>query len=231
MDEQHSSPRIFDTRGTLAQDVEAHLEKMIIEGQLEPDERLVPEVLAKQFGLSKSPVREALTRLQKEGLVRSQPRIGFFVAQIDLADIEDIYPIRASLNGLLVKTLIERGYGDDFIPDLENILAEMEAKCEADDVAAYFDLNVRFYKFMQSSCHNHHLTGLINQLGKMVLRFRYLSLSQPGHCRRSLLNHQSLVASLKKRDVAAATKMVQVIIDNALDVLRDYFREKEPRDV
>lgn len=216
----------FSTHRTLAQEVEAYLGQMIIEGQLEPGVRLIPEELAKELKVSKSPVREAITLLEKEELVVRQARLGFFVADIDLRDIEEIYPIRATLNSLMVKFILEAGYSDQFIPTLKDIVRKKKELCDQNDIPAFFAQNVRFYEFLKESCPNKHLCNLINQLGRKVLRFRYIVHSQPGHSRRTTLLHEEFVAALEKRDVEASMAITERIIFLGLSVLRDYFNSR-----
>lgn len=212
---------------SLSQTVVRYLEREIIEGRLEPGFRLVPEELARRFNVSKSPVREALFSLEKDGLVTGRPRIGFFVADIKLEDIEEIYPIRASLNALMLKTIVEKGYGSDFIPRVEEILQKMERKAQEDDINGYFYLNVQLYDFLMERCPNKRLRMILNQLGKQVLRFRFMTMSQPGHLKVSLKRHMRLLKALQRRDIAATVSIAEEIIYGALEVLRETFSERK----
>ncbi|MEW6266374.1 MAG: GntR family transcriptional regulator [Thermodesulfobacteriota bacterium] len=224
---QNNHPEVppFKEPETLARTVARYLEKEIIEGRLRAGLRLVPEELAKRFRISKMPVRDALMSLQKDGLVTNRPRIGFFVADINLADIEEIYPLRAALNALAVKIILEQGYDHDFLTDLEAVLENMAACVQSGDINEYFYLNVRFYEYLLEHCPNRRLNLFINQLGKQTLRFRFMSMSQPGHIQNSLRSHRRLFQALRERDVEAAQKAAQEIIYQALAVLRQYLGE------
>ncbi len=226
MQEKQRENKAFEIPQSLSQTVARYLEKEIIEGGLKPSFRIVPEELAKRFKVSKSPIREALLSLEKDGLVTSKPRIGFFVTDIRLEDIENIYPIRAFLNALMFKTIIEKGYDFDFLPHLEKILHKMESRVRENDINGYFYLNVDLYDFFLNRCPNPRLRMILNQFGKQVHRFRFMTMSQPGHIKASLERHKRLFKALKDRDFKAATMIAEEIIFGALDVLQETFREK-----
>jgi len=196
------------------------LEKEIIEGRFESGVRLIPEELANRLSVSKSPVREALLYLEREGLVTNKPRIGFFVANIKIDDIEEIYPIRASLNALTIRIIIEKGYESDFIPLLEAILSKMEDRVREGDINGFFYLNIQLYDFLLSRCPNDRLTEMLNQLGKQVLRFRRLGMTIPGRIESSLERHKKLVEAIKNMDVLSSTRIAKEIIYGGLEALR-----------
>ena len=97
----------FNVPELLSKLTERYLEAEIVEGRLPAGTRLNPEEIAKRLNVSKSPVREAMILLQREGLVKRKPRSIFVVSEINLTDLREIYPIRASLNALAVKTILQ----------------------------------------------------------------------------------------------------------------------------
>lgn len=216
----------FSDVKTLAQEIESYLGKLIIEGQIQPGVRLIPEELAKEFNVSKSPVREAIAMLEKEELVVRKSRMGFYVADILLKDIEEIYPIRASLNSLMVKSILEEGYDGNFIPTLKDIIAKKKKLAAKGDTSTFFEQNVLFYEFLKESCPNKHLCRIINLLGRKVLRFRYLVHSQPGHSQRTIVFHEKFVTALEKHDIEASRSIAEQIILNGLNVLRELFKKQ-----
>ena len=212
----------FKVPESLTQTVYHYLQNEIIEGRLEEGKHLVPQELGRQLGVSKSPVREALCLLEMEELVKSKPRTGFFVADIHFEDIEEIYPIRAALNSLLMKTIIENGYSTDFIPYLQEIVMNMDKAVTEKNIEAYFHHNVQFYRYILSCCTNTRLKMMVKQLGNKVLRFRFLSMSQPGQAQKSLQQHHLLLKALQNRDVEGTRQVCEQIIERALGVLREY---------
>lgn len=218
----------FTVPESLAQMAERYLEAEIIEGRLAAGTRLNPEEIARQLNISKSPVREAMILLQREGLVTGKPRSVFIVSEIDLADIEEIYPIRASLNGLVVKSVMRSAAAAAIVASLGKCLEKMKPVVEAGDSLEYFHLSVDFYNLLVAACPNRRLSSMWNQLSKQVLRFRFLVMSQPGHIKRSFKDHRALLAAMRGKDVEAAMRCAEDIIYSSLEVLVDVLgKEKQ----
>ena len=96
----------------------------------------------------------------------------------------------------------------------------MEQAVRKNDIQGYFYLNVGLYDFFFKCCPNDRLRNMANQFGKQILRFRFKSMSQPGHINRSFEKHASLLRSLKAKDLEQSTKVAEEIIYNALAVLQ-----------
>jgi DNA-binding GntR family transcriptional regulator len=210
----------FTVPESLSQSIVRFLEEKIIEGQMEAGTRLVPEEIAESLKVSKSPVREALLNLQKEGLVTNVPRVGFFVADINMEDIDEIYPIRAALISLTIKMIIEKEYEPNFVRTLDGFLAKMQKCVQQEDVEGYFHLNVQLYNYYSEACPNCRLNAMNQQLGKQVLRFRHLGMIPPGRIQRSLELNRLLVGAIKDRNGAEAAQIVERIISEGLIALR-----------
>jgi DNA-binding GntR family transcriptional regulator len=210
----------FTVPESLSQSIARFLEEKIIEGQMEAGTRLVPEEIAESLKVSKSPVREALLNLQKEGLVNNVPRVGFFVADINMEDIDEIYPIRAALISLTIKIIIEREYEPNFIKTLENFLTKMKKCVQQEDLEGYYHLNVQLYNYYSEGCPNCRLNAMNQQLGKQVLRFRRLGMTPSGRIQRSLELNQLLVDAIKDRNGIEATQIVERIISEGIISLR-----------
>ena len=209
----------FKVPESLSQMAERYLECEIIEGRLPSGTRLNPEEIAKQLNISKSPVREAMILLQRDGLVTGKPRSVFIVSEINLADIKEIYPIRACLNGLAVKSILQSDSAPAVVDKLAKYLQKMKPKAEAGDALEYFHLSIEFYNFLIESCPNRRLQTMWHQLSKQILRFRFLVMSQPGHIERSFKDHELLVATMRARNVEAAMRCAEDIIYGSLEVL------------
>ena len=211
---------LFKPPKTLSQTIVQYLEKEIIEGKLSAGTRLFPDELSSRLNVSKSPIREALLYLERDGLIVNKARVGFFVAYIKIEDIEEIYPIRAVLLGLAFTSIIKEGFETDFIPELEKMLEEMKQCAQQDDVKRYFYTHLRFHNYILNYCPNRRVGNMLDPLGKQVLRFRFMSMSYPGHIKRSLEGHIRLVNALKNRDIEGVRRISEDIVFKALDVLR-----------
>jgi len=220
----HSSPGgegFFEPPKTLPQSIVQYLEKEIIEGKLSAGTRLFPDELSIHLNVSKSPIREALLCLERDGLIVNKARVGFFVADIKIEDIEEIYPIRAALIALALKNIIEKGFEIDFINNLEKMLEEMKYCVQQNDVKGYFYRNLRFYDYIVDYCPNRRVSKMLDLLGKQVLRFRFMSMSSnPESLKRSLEGSIRLTNAVKNRNIEGSVKISEGIIYSALDALR-----------
>jgi len=218
----------FSVPESLSKMAERYLEAEIVEGRLPAGTRLNPEEIAKRLNISKSPVREAMILLQREGLVTGKPRSIFVVSEINLADLHEIYPIRATLNALAVKTVMQSPAATATVASLTGYLEKMRVQAKKGDSLGYFHSSSDFYEFLISSCPNKRLQTMWHQLSRQVLRFRFLVMSQPGHIQRSFTDHQRLIAAMKEGSVDKAMRCAEEIIHTSLAHL-DLILRAEPK--
>ncbi len=217
----------FNVPESLSKLTERYLEAEIVEGRLPAGTRLNPEEIAKRLNVSKSPVREAMILLQREGLVKRKPRSIFVVSEINLTDLREIYPIRASLNALAVKTILQSPSAAATVEKLAEYLEKMRLKAEVGNTTEYFHASTDFYNFLILSCLNQRLQLIWNQLSRQVLRFRFLAMSQPGHIQRSFQDHLRLIAAMREGTVEEAMRFAEEIIYSALADLTVILKPKE----
>ncbi|HZU06685.1 MAG TPA: GntR family transcriptional regulator [Chloroflexota bacterium] len=204
----------FRPPASLVDEVVRVLTDRIVRGDLPPGTRLVEERLAREFGISRQPIRESFRILQREGLVRIVPRRGVYVKAPSPHEVLDIYDCRSVLGGLAARLATQR-MTPEVLSQLEALLAEMEAAVAARDVARYFQLNVRFHEVVDQASCNQTLRDLLRTLGTQVLRLRFMSLSLPGRMERSFEIHRQVVAAFRARDAARAAWLSQTLIEEA----------------
>ncbi len=161
--------------------------------------------------------------LKEEGLVSLKPRMGFFVAVINLEDIEQIYAIRTVLYPFVFKTILENGHEPGLLKNAKEILNMMKERVEAGDVEGYFSHVNQLSDLYLGSCPNVHLVKIINNLGKKILRMRFMSLSKIQYIKDSLSLHMKVFNALKRKDIDETVKNAEAIILRGLDVLRETF--------
>ncbi|MFJ7212784.1 GntR family transcriptional regulator [Amycolatopsis sp. NPDC098790] len=201
------------TEVSLVDRIVEDLARRIIDGSLPPGADVNSVDLARRFSTSRTPVREALLTLQREGLVdipaRRRPR----VAPVTLAQARELYEIRASLHAL-VSELIVAGS-----PDL-SVLASWQSQLRSDaargDVDAYFWHNVSFRQAEAETAGNRQLTRLLGSLGLRTLQLRHVSLSLPGRLDRSVADHERLLAAYADGDADLAVALTRSIIMTGL---------------
>ncbi|MEV4143687.1 GntR family transcriptional regulator [Amycolatopsis sp. NPDC049691] len=189
------------------------LARRIIDGSLPPGADVNSVDLARRFSTSRTPVREALLTLQREGLVdipaRRRPR----VAPVTLAQARELYEIRASLHALVSELIVARS------PDLSVLAAwqsQLREDASAGDVDAYFWHNVSFRQAEAEAAGNRQLTRLLGSLGLRTLQLRHVSLSLPGRLDRSVADHERLLAAYADGDAVLAVALTRSIIMTGL---------------
>jgi DNA-binding GntR family transcriptional regulator len=182
----------------------------IISGELELGVSLSEAALATEFGVSRTPVREALKQLQTEGLVRIRPRVGTFVTIPSRAEIVELFEMKQLLEGAAARILALRGE----VPQLARLRANIErsdAALAADDVTAYVGLVGEFHQLIVEGAGNSklqaHYTILINQLA--LPRLVSASLSVPGRFAKSEDEHRLLLDIIETGDGATAEQFMR----------------------
>lgn len=188
---------------SLAEHIVDDLEKKIIEGTLEPGQRIMEESLCKAFGVSRSPVREAFQILESRGFVVREPRRGVSVAKITRQEAEDIYRIRASLDGLAT-ALAVRKQTPELLKRLKKMHEQMTRAAAKENGTSYQQLNQRFHELIISACGNRRLIQLIQNFDKQTMRYRLTVVSEQGWMANSIKIHRAIIAFFEAGDAEAA---------------------------
>lgn len=210
-------PIVLDGYKPLRDVVFETLRDAIITQVLKPGERLMEIQLADEMGVSRTPVREAIRKLELEGLVVMVPRKGAYVAGVSMKDIHEVYEVRAALEMLAVSLAAER-ITDEELDALERqVLRESEAETELDENALdniiYIDST--FHDIIYQAAHNQRLVQFVNILQEQLQRFRAASLSRPGRSKTALDEHKQIVEALAERNGELAAKLAKEHIENA----------------
>ena len=197
-------------RRLLREEVYRNLRERILQGILPPGTRLVEASLAHQLGTSRTPVREALHRLEQEGLVRPAGRRGVVVVGLDLADIQEIMGLREVLEshaaGLAAVRITERELGI-----LERALRHAERAIQEGDPHALLQWNTRFHDGIVAASGSRRLRDLINRLSEIILTYRKLT-QVPGLPDRSHQEHVAILEALRRRDREVAETLMRAHI-------------------
>lgn len=195
-------PRITDTgnRASRGEFVRAEVRKAIERGRFPPGERIRETDIAGWLGVSRTPVREALSLLQAEGLLSLSPTRGMIVAELDRQQVVELYKVRAALEGLAA------GLAARHISDTElELLGDVLQRCEAArDMAQVASLNRRFHEGIYAGSHNRYLIQQLNTLSSAMALLRGTTYSVPGRPEAAHAEHLALFEALKTRDPEAA---------------------------
>jgi DNA-binding GntR family transcriptional regulator len=201
------------------------LREAILLGRLKPGERLMEVQLADEMGVSRTPVREAIRKLELDGFVVMIPRKGAYVASITLKDIADVFEVRAALEGMAAGLAAER-ITEDEMEQLERSLLK-EARLDSEGISNFVDNDTLFHEMIYSASRNKQLQHIITHLREQIQRFRTTSLSQPGRTRESLDEHKKIVEAITSRDVDSARNLAREHIENAEQSLLNAVRKEE----
>ncbi|WBB73039.1 GntR family transcriptional regulator [Micromonospora sp. WMMD1128] len=203
------------------QDAYEALRSAILNGSIRPRERLGEVELSSQFGVSRTPIREALRRLTAEGLVVFQPNRGARVAEWSLSDLEDTYEIRARLESYGAALAAQR-IDADCLPRLSLLCDEMEQRAQRmtpqdlDDIAT---LNAELHGLVIGAAGSPRLTSLLSAVVEVPLVVRAFRLYTPDALARSMAHHRDLVAALGARDAEWASSTMRAHVLAARRVL------------
>ena len=189
------------------------LREAILRGDLEPGERLMEISLANRLGVSRTPIREAIRKLELEGLVVMIPRRGAQVASITAKDLKDVLEVRTSLEVLSVELACER-MSRPQLEDLKIALADFEAALGGTDVTEIAGKDVRFHDVIFESTGNARLIQILNNLREQMYRYRLEYLKDFSNHQRLLEEHKQLVDALEKRNKNRAVDIVRAHIYN-----------------
>jgi DNA-binding GntR family transcriptional regulator len=195
-------------------------------GLLRPGEQLVEARLATDLGVSKTPVREALIRLQRDGLVKIEPYRGASVLEPSPADVREILELRELLECHIARELASTRPAD-VLASLEATITRGRAALDRGDEAEIADSLTEFSDVFTAACANGRLTGVLKELRSVLLLIGSRSLHADGRGARSLDEHARILATLKKGDAeAAAAATAEHIASVERDTL-DETREHE----
>ena len=191
----------------LYQEVAERLRQRIFCDELAPGERIDEQRLAEQYGISRTPLREALKVLASEGLVELKPRRGCYVTEISQRDLDDIFPLMAMLEGRCAGDAVRRANPAD-IAQLGDIHALLESAARDGRIDAFFEANQQFHEKTQEVAGNRWMLSVIQDLRKALKLSRLHSLSLEGRLQQSLAEHRAIMAAIKAGDAVSAERLM-----------------------
>lgn len=191
----------------LYQEVAERLRQRIFAHELTPGTWIDEQKLAEQYGISRTPLREALKVLASEGLVELRPRRGCYVTEISRQDLDDIFPLMAMLEGRCAAEAVKRSKPAD-IAALKIIHEQLESAASDGRINAFFEANQEFHKKIQELSGNRWLLSVIQDLRKVLKLSRMHSLSLEGRLQQSLDEHRLILAALQAGDAGRAEKLM-----------------------
>lgn len=201
------------------------LRQAILRGELKPGERLMEIQLANKLGVSRTPIREAIRKLELEGLVLMIPRKGAEVAEITEKSLCDVLEVRGALEELAVQIACDRITLEE-IEQLKQAAQDFEAVLNSDDVTKIAEADVAFHDVIYLSTDNQRLVQLLNNLREQMYRFRVEYLKRQDSHQKLLTEHKSIIEKLENREKEGASEIMRQHINNQVDAVIDTIRHK-----
>ena len=197
------------------------LREAILKGILKPGERLMENQLAEEMGVSRTPVREAIRKLELEGFVVAIPRKGAYVSEISYKDVHEVFEIRAALESLACGLAAERVTPEE-IEEMEGYLVEESAYLHNDNLLLTVNTDVDLHALIYKAARNKKISSLISKLKDQVFRLRSTSIMLPGRKKESLLEHQEIIEAISQRNVELAQKLGREHIEHAEQAMLEF---------
>ncbi|NMG15017.1 GntR family transcriptional regulator [Aromatoleum bremense] len=197
----------------LYQEVAERLRQRIYSHDLAPGTWVDEQALADDYGISRTPLREALKVLASEGLVTLKPRRGCYVTEISERDLDEIFGVMALLEGQCAHITARKATDAD-LERLRKIHEKLEKAAGGGDIDGYFEANQAFHQALQKITDNRWLLQVIEDLRKVIKLSRHHSLFSEGRLEQSLAEHRGILAALAERDAERAQLLMRAHIDS-----------------
>ncbi len=201
------------------------LRNAIITGELQPGERLMETQLGEKLGVSRTPIREAIRKLELEGLVVMIPRKGAQVAQFTEKDIQDVLEVRAALEALSARLACKRMDDRSFLK-LQLAIAEYSYAAKNKDLETMIEKDVEFHDIICMATQNDKLIQLFNNLKEQVNRYRITYLKNVEDSEMVEAEHLAILEALKNKEEEVASKLAAKHINTQCESITDFIKQK-----
>ena len=198
-----------DPPGTPLQSERAYreLRQLVIDNQLSAGSQMLELEAAERLGMSRTPVREAMLRLQQEGMVEIRPRHGMRVLPVSADDMREIYDVLTALESTAAYLVAERGLSKQQLAQLSGAVADMDRALDADDLVKWSQADEQFHHLLVQFSENSRLMQMVGTLWDQAHRVRLLTLKLRPKPIKSNRDHEALVTAIRKRDAELARRI------------------------
>lgn len=202
------------------------LRQAILKGELAPGERLMEIQLAEKLGVSRTPIREAIRKLELEGLVLMIPRKGAEVAKISEKSLRDVLEVRRALEELAVELVCEK-ITDEQIQDLKDAAEEFKESLKDGDITRIAEADVKFHDVIYMATDNQKLIQLLNNLREQMYRYRVEYLKRSDFHQQLIDEHEEIIETIESGQKDRAVQVVCQHVDNQVEAVMDTIRMKK----
>jgi len=193
---------------SLGEQVYERLKQAVVKGDIEPGARVVESVIGESLGISRTPVREAIHKLEKEGLLARSPSKGFFVADLKRSDIEETFGIRTVLESYAARLAAVHHRANELAPLAEKV--ELYQEClDRGDREALLGINTQFHEMLYGLSRSPKLIKMINDLKDQIYRFRRVIINRDDMAKISNEDHRLMLELMRQRDADGVERVVR----------------------
>ena len=189
------------------------LRQAILKGELKPGERLMEIALAERLGVSRTPIREAMRKLEQEGLVVMIPRRGAQVANITEKDLNDVLEVRITLENMAIEKACTNMTEED-VQELEKVARDFERSTAEGDLVKMAEADVNFHETIYRAADKKRLMQVLNNLREQIYRYRVEYLKEDEARNRLVKEHEKITQAIKARDVKKAQELSLEPLEN-----------------
>jgi len=195
-------------RENLGNQVFEQVKEIIVRGEIPAGKRMIESEIAASMGISRTPVREAVHKLEAEGLLQPLPRGGYVVRGLSLPDIEETFEIRSILESFAAYLAANRHSSKEILP-LEKKMEEFQRYLDRDDLKELTRINTEFHELLYALSRSQKLIKMIHDLRDEIYFLRKMILNSVDMARLSNKDHREIIKAIKKREDKKVEKLVR----------------------
>ncbi len=211
---------------TIRQKVYEYLREQILNGTIKSGDRLVETDLAERIGTSRTPVREALHTLEREGLIESLHRVGYRVRPISAAEVTELCEIRLALEEVALRWALSKD-AKGLAGRLRENLTRCEQRLDAGDFKAFVEMDAQFHDLISKVADSSRLMEMTGSIRRYMLRYRIQSIYTEDNVRRAIAGHRAVLQAIEDGDEPAAQRALRAHIKQSRkDILYFGFKDQ-----
>lgn len=216
-----STAEEFITRPSLHSELLNRVRNLIVQGELPQGTKIPERELCERYGVSRTPMREALKVLAVDGLVWLEPNRGAWVSKVTIEELEEVFPVMGALEALSGELACEH-ITDAQINSVRQMHLEMLVHYKARDLTKYFQANQAIHEAILSAANNSELTTMYNALAARVRRARYLANMTDERWAKAVDEHEQILSALENRKGSQLAKILRKHLKSKFETVRDW---------
>ncbi len=201
-------------------DVCEKIRGFIISGKYKPGEKLIEGELAQQLKISRTPIREAIRRLESEGLIKTEPLKGAYVAKLSVTEVKEIYYVRGILESNAIELAVNH-IGEEEIKALGQYREMFKVCHRKKEYDKWLSANIEFHHFIAKQSGNSTMLRLLTELGSRVHRYQFIATTNDKNIERYTEEHDNIIDALIKKN----TKLARVHMEKHLRTVQSIVTE------